>query len=64
MLSVNDELVVELGEPATVRAVGAMDVIVVADEDCVPPSETLQFVYVVAWLGVNVYVLLVDVVTL
>jgi hypothetical protein len=44
MLSVNDELLVELGEPVTVRAVGAIDVIVVVEEDCVPPSETLQFV--------------------
>jgi hypothetical protein len=44
MLSVNEVLDVELGEPATVNAVGAIAVIVVEDEDCVPPSETLQFV--------------------
>jgi len=41
---VNEELVVELGEPDTVNDVGAIDFIVVADDDCVPPSETLQFV--------------------
>jgi hypothetical protein len=48
MFNANEEFVVELGEPDTVSVEGATDLMVVVDEDCVPPSETLQFVYVVA----------------
>ena len=44
MLTVNDVFVEELGEPETVRLDGAIDFIVVVDELCVPPSETLQLV--------------------
>ena len=44
ILNVNDVLVDALGEPVTVKEDGATDFIVVVDELCVPPSETLQFV--------------------
>jgi hypothetical protein len=60
MLRLNEELPEADGVPSTVRDVGAIDSIVVVDDDWVAPSDTLQFSYVCAWLGVNVYVFDVD----